>query len=124
MNLTIIGHNGINIAGGTGMSSRMKSFYITADPEQPMQGVLRIMGTHTEVFNGYAWEQVMPQLISIELDQDTKVLLEWAKRKMAEEDRIKMLAMKHPALADAMQSRDKADDVVKILVALCETEKL
>jgi len=120
MNLTVIGHNGINIAGGTGMSSR----YITADPEQPMQGVLRIIGTHTEVFNGYAWEQVMPQLISIELDQDTKVLLEWAKRKMAEEDRIKMLAMKHPALADAILSRDKADEVVKIIVALCETEKL
>ena len=120
MNLTVIGHNGINIAGGTGMSSR----YIVADPEQPMQGVLRIMGTHTEVFNGYACEQVMPQLISIELDQDTKVLLEWAKRKMAEEDRINILAMKHPALANAILSRDKADEVVKILVALCETEKL
>ena len=120
MNLTIVGHNGISVAGGTGMSSR----YIVADPEQPMQGVLRIMGTHTEVFNGYAWEQVMPQLISIELDQDTKVLLEWAKRKMAEEDRINILAMKHPALANAILSRDKADEVVKILVALCETEKL
>ena len=44
MNLTIVGHNGISVAGGTGMSSR----YIVADPEQPMQGVLRIMGIHTE----------------------------------------------------------------------------
>lgn len=44
MNLTIVGHYGISVAGGTGMSSR----YIVADPEQPMQGVLRIMGIHTE----------------------------------------------------------------------------
>ena len=120
MNLTIVGQQGITVIGGTATSYR----YIPGDTDQPMQGVLRMRGPNTEVFNGNAWEPVNHQIVHLHLDQDVAVLLEWAKRKMAEEDRINMLAMKHPALANAILSRDKADEVVKILVALCETEKL
>jgi hypothetical protein len=41
---------------------------------------------------------------------------------MAEEARVKELAAKHPTVADALLARDRAEDAVKIAVAVCEVQ--
>jgi hypothetical protein len=43
-------------------------------------------------------------------------------QKMADEQRITELAKTHPTVADALLARDRAEDVVRIAVALCDTQ--
>jgi hypothetical protein len=42
---------------------------------------------------------------------------------MVEEQRIKDLASQHPTVADALAARDRADEAVRIAVALCGADK-
>ena len=59
---------------------------------------------------------------TVELSGEVQSILNWARIKMAEEARIKELAAKHPSVADALQAVVKAEEQVKIVAALVETE--
>ena len=72
-----------------------------------------------EVYNGYSWVQLQSTAM-IGLNQDYISAIEWAKGKQAEEYQIRELAAKHPAVADALLARDRAEDAVRIAVALCD----
>jgi hypothetical protein len=41
---------------------------------------------------------------------------------MEEEKRMLELARNHPTVADALAARDRADEAVRIAVALCDTK--
>jgi hypothetical protein len=41
---------------------------------------------------------------------------------MEKEKRLEELAKKHPTVADALLARDRAEDAVRIAVALCDVK--
>ena len=53
---------------------------------------------------------------------DLQSILQWARLKIAEEARIRELADKHPTVADAIKAVKHAEEQVRVVAALVDTE--
>lgn len=73
-----------------------------------------------EVYDGNSWIMMQSSYPTIELSGHVQAVISWAQGKMTEEARIKELATKHPTVADALQAVARAEEQVKIAVALCD----
>jgi hypothetical protein len=111
---SITGGQGIHIAGNT-----YNAPYI--DTSRPSAGLVRYQGGNIEVYDGSSWLPLQSSYPQIELDGVTQEAIDWVKRKIIEEKRMLELAKKHPTVADALLARDRAEDALKITVALCDT---
>ena len=106
---------GIHIAGNV-----YNSPYV--DMSRPSAGMVRYMNNNLEVYDGNSWLPMTSSYPQIELDGLTMEVVHWARRKMEEEKHMLMLAQKHPTVADAIAARERADEAVRIAVALCDTK--
>ena len=112
---TILNGPGINvIAGGSSTP------YI--DMTRTSAGLVRYNNNNFEIYDGNSWIIMSGGSAQVSLDGVTLESLQWVRRKMTEEKRLEELAKTHPTVADALLARDRADDVVKIAVALCDTK--
>jgi hypothetical protein len=117
-----------NINGGNGITisnsySSWPSFY-NNNSGNSLVGQMRYNGSNQniEVYDGNSWLMMNSNYPTIELNGDVQMVLNWARIKMSEEARIKELAAKHPSVADALAAVAKAEEQVKIVAALVETE--
>jgi len=113
-----------NITAGYGIQIGGNSFstpYI--DPNRPSAGMVRYLNNNIEIYDGSNWMIMQSSYPQIELTDEVQSILHWAREKMAEEARVKELAAKHPTVADALLARDRADDAVRIAMALCNVDK-
>ena len=113
----IIGGGGIEVAG---MYTSMP--YVNSNSSNPMQGMLRLYNNDMQVFDGTSWITISASYPTISLNGVAQSAIAWAQAKMAEEESIKKLAEKHPAVADAMNTINEAYDKLKVIVALTEEE--
>jgi hypothetical protein len=90
------------------------------DTTRASAGMVRYIGGNFEVYDGSSWLPLQSSHPQIELDSMTLEAVQWVRRKMEEEKRMLELAKKHPTVADALLARDRAEDAVKIAVALCD----
>lgn len=75
-----------------------------------------------KVFDGANWQTLVGTYPSINLNAEAQSLLDWAREKRNEEQRIKALSETHPAVADALEAVKKAQEQVRIVTALIDTE--
>jgi hypothetical protein len=110
-----------NITGGEGIhvsGSVYNAPYI--DTTRASAGMVRYVGGNFEVYDGSSWLPLQSSYPQVELDSVTQSAVRWAMQKMAEEQHMKALAATHPTVADALLARDRAEDAVRIAVALCD----
>jgi hypothetical protein len=74
------------------------------------------------VYDGMTWLSMSTSFPTVELNGDVQLILNWARMKMSEEARIKELAAKHPSVSDALQAVAHAEEQVRIVAALVDTE--
>ena len=110
---TITSGAGIHVSG-----SVYNAPYI--DTTRASAGMVRYIGGNFEVYDGSSWLPLQSSYPQIELDSMTLEAVQWVRHKMEEEKRMSELAKKHPTVADALLARDRAEDAVKIAVALCD----
>lgn len=106
---------GINVSGNI-----YNAPYI--DTTRPSSGMVRYVSKNLEVYDGSSWLPLQSSYPTIELDGVTQEAIQWTRRKMEQEKRMEELAKKHPAVADALAARERAEDALKIVVALCDTK--
>lgn len=119
-----------NITPGPGITinnnhSTWPSFYNTVSSTgNSLVGQLRYNGSsqNLEVYDGNSWLMMNSAYPTIELSPHVQTVVAWAQTKMAEESRIKELAAKHPAVADAVEALKKAEEQVQIVAALVDTK--
>lgn len=111
----IIGGPGLSVSNGSFPSS-----YI--DMSRPSAGMTRYTGNNLEVYDGSMWVIISSGAAHVSLDNVTLEALQWVRAKMEQEKRMTELAKSHPTIADALLARDRADEAVKIAVALCDTK--
>jgi hypothetical protein len=111
----ITGGQGIHVAGNV-----YNSPYV--DMSRPSAGMVRYNGNNIEVYDGSSWLPMTSSYPQIELDNETREIIQWAQTKMVEEERMQALARTHPTVADALLARDRAEDALKIAMALCDTK--
>lgn len=104
---------GIHIAG-----TNYSTPYV--DMTRPSAGMLRSNGSSVEVYDGSVWLMLSAGFPQIELDGVTQEAIQWVRRKMEDEKRLLELAKKHPAVQDALEALQRAEDQVKIVAALVQ----
>ena len=87
-------------------------------------GQMRYNGSsqNIEVYDGNSWLVVAASYPTVELAPHVQAVVDWAQIKMAEEQRLESMAAKHPAVADALEAVKKAQEQVRIVTALVDTE--
>jgi hypothetical protein len=82
--------------------------------------MVRYIGGNLEVYDGSSWLPLQSSYPTIELDGITQEAIQWTRRRMEEEKRMLELATKHPTVADALAAQQRAEEAVRIAVALCD----
>ena len=87
-------------------------------------GQLRYNGSsqNMEVYDGNLWIAMASACPTVELAPHVQAVVNWAQIKMAEETQLQQLAAKHPTVADALAAVAKAEEQVRIVAALVDTE--
>jgi ribosomal protein S10 len=116
-----------NITPGTGITINdghmsWPSFY-NSPSSNSLVGQMRYNGSNQniEVYDGNSWLMMSSTYPTIELSPHVQAAVTWAQIKMAEESRLRELAAKHPAVADALQAVAQAEEQVRIVAALVDT---
>lgn len=112
-----------NLTAGPGIHIANNSFsapYVNMNA--PSAGMMRYNGSNLEVYDGSSWLTLSSSYPQIELDSYVKDAVTWAQKKIAEEQRLKDLAAQHTTVADAVAARDRAEEALRIAVALCDTK--
>lgn len=111
-----------NITGGPGIHVSGNSFsmpYIHSGT--PSAGLVRYCNNNFEVYDGSSWIMMSSSFPQVELDDVTQEAIAWVRRKMEQEKQILELAKTNPTVADALLARDRAEDALRITMALCDT---
>ena len=108
-----MGVGGITISGGS-----ISLPYINPNPNNPIQGMIRVSGSDFQVFDGHAWQQLATGHPSVSLDQETQNLLSWAKSKQRQEIELLEMATKNEAVRIALENVKKAQDNLTITAHL------
>lgn len=90
------------------------------NPSQPMTGMVRYASHRLEVYDGSGWQQVGGGTASVSLTGEAIEILDWAKKKMSEESKIKRLAETNPTIADALATFEQAAERLQVVISLCE----
>lgn len=112
---------GIQINGGN--YSTWPTIYNTAQSTgNTAIGQVRYNGSsqNLEVYDGNSWLIMSSAYPTIELSPDVQSVINWARMKMDEERRIKELAARHPAVADALAAVEQAQEQVRVVAALVD----
>jgi hypothetical protein len=84
--------------------------------------MVRYINNNLEIYDGSSWMIMQSSYPQVELTGEVQGILNWARTKMAEEARVKELAAKHPTVADALEAVAKAEEQVRIVAALVDTQ--
>ena len=118
----------INVGAGLSIQNghpTWPSFYNnSASNSNTLVGQMRYNGSAQciEVYDGMTWLSMTTSFPTVDLAPHVQAVVNWAQIKMAEESRIRELAAKHPAVADALEAVAKAEEQVRIVAALVDVE--
>jgi hypothetical protein len=97
------------------MSGNTSVPYVSQNNTNPMQGMIRIWGSDMQVFDGNNWMIMSSSYATVELDQDTQDLLQWARAQRTMALNRMTLAQNNPALMKALEAVKRAEDNFELL---------
>ena len=108
----------IQVIGGSA------STYVNANPGAQGVGNLRFntSGQRLEVYDGSSWQELNMPHASVGLNPDAEAAIDWVRQQMEQEHRLEALAKQHPAVEDALAAVKKAQERVRIVAALVDSE--
>ena len=88
----------------------------------PSAGMMRYNGLNQnmEVYDGTSWMTISGNSSMVDLNNDAKELLEWARAKRAEELYLKREAEKNPTIKDLLNQRDSIDSKITMVRTLIQ----
>jgi hypothetical protein len=113
----ITGGQGIVAGGGS-----MNYPYVPQNPNNPIQGMIRLNGQDMQVFDGSSWTTLSASYAHVSLDQETQDLLMWARAQRTMALNRMTLAQNNPALMKALEAVKRAEDNFEILSKFVEND--
>ncbi len=77
-----------------------------------------------EVYDGNNWIQMQMPDVMIDLNPEAQSLLAWARKKRDQEQELERLVKNYPALADARENLERAQEQLDMLATLARDDKL
>jgi hypothetical protein len=96
--------------------------YINQNSSNPMQGMIRVNGSMLQVFDGSSWISMSSSNSTISLSGTAESAIQWALKKMAEEEEFKQLAKTNEAVAGAMADVELAKEKLKVVAILAQDQ--
>ena len=111
----ITGGQYIQVMGGS-------TSYPYVNMSNPSAGMMRYNGLNQnmEVYDGSNWMTISGNSSMIDLNNDAKELLEWARTKRAEEEYLKREAEKNPTIRDLLNQRNDIDSKITMVKTLIQ----
>ena len=105
--------SGLAVAGGS-------TSYPYVNMNNASAGMVRYNGNtqNFEVYDGNTWMVMYMAAATVTLDYDVQNILNWAKDKMLEDQRIKDLAKINPTVADALAAVEAAKEKLQVTATL------
>lgn len=72
------------------------------------------------VFTGYNWTKIQDIHYNINLSYETRKIIDWARSKMTQEEKIKKLCQTNQAVANAYSKFQEAEEQLEIITVLSE----
>ena len=72
------------------------------------------------VFTGYSWAKIQDINYNINLSHETRKIIDWARSKMVQEEKIKKLCQTNQAVANAYSRFREAEEQLEIMTILSE----
>lgn len=91
--------------------------------DKPMQGVVRMVNSTYQVYDGTAWISFCGSSATVDLSPQAQKILNWAENKMMYEDLANKLAKENPTVADALASVKEAEEKLKLVLILTGKNK-
>lgn len=109
----LTGGKGVVINGGNTPTT-----YINMS--NPSAGMMRYNGNsnNIEVYDGSSWMTMQTSYASVELDAETLSLIDWARKKRAEEYELEILAEKNPTIKDLVDKVKLYKNQIKMVQTL------
>ena len=82
--------------------------YVSYNPSNPIQGMLRINGSDMEVFDGNSWIKMYMSNADVGLSGSANSAIDWAIKKMEQEKEWQQLAEKNQAVKIALDNLEQA----------------
>jgi hypothetical protein len=98
--------------------------YVNQNINNPIQGMLRINGTDTQVFDGTTWMTMNTSYASVGLSSDAESLLDWARKKRDEEMELVALAETNPTIKDLLDTIKQKEEQIRIVRTLIKKEEV
>ena len=97
--------------------------YINMNSNQPMIGAMSFdpSSQSMKVYDGTSWLTVGGGSATVSLTGNAISVLKWAEKKMNEENALKALAEKHPAINDLLNQIKEKEDQIKMVQTLLES---
>jgi hypothetical protein len=89
----IMGSGSVVVSGGSSSYP-----YIPMNSNNPIQGMLRLQNQDMQVFDGSSWVTLSTSYASVELTPEVQSIIDWARKKKAEEQQLDELCKKYPGL--------------------------
>lgn len=113
------------ISGGVGLQvygGIQSNPYITPNQSNPMQGMLRLCGSDMQAFDGVTWITVSGGHATVEMDVETRALLQWARGERDTQLRRDSLVANNPALQKAFEAVQRAEANFDLLEKFVEND--
>jgi hypothetical protein len=81
-------------------------------------GMVRYNNNNLEVYNGASWLVINGSIASVGMNSAAESAIDWAMRKMAEEELMMALANEHPAVKIALANLEKAKQQLDATIIL------
>ena len=116
----VLGGSFVTVSGGSG------STYVNGYNGAQGVGNMRYNTTmqRIEVYDGNNWIQMQMPDVMIDLNPEAQSLLPWARKKRDQEQELERLVQNYPALADARENLERAQEQLDMLATLARDDKL
>lgn len=102
----------IYASGGSSMP------FVSYNPSNPAQGMLRLNGSDLEVFDGNSWSRIFLSDATVGLSGIADSAINWAIKKMEQEKEMEYLASKNQAVKIALENLENAQRQLEITANL------
>jgi hypothetical protein len=107
-------------AAGSGASGLL---YIETNPNNPLQGMLRLSGTDLEAFTGHSWTKISMSNADIGMNSVASSAIDWAIKKMREEMAWESLARENRTVKIALDNLEQARRQLDITAKLASNHE-
>ena len=111
----LMGTCGVTVSGGDTSLP-----YINQNPNNPIQGMIRVNMTALEVFNGTSWQSLPSSYATVSIDQEVLDVIQWARTQRTMAMNRMTLAQNNPALMKALEAVKRAEDNFELLSKFVE----